>query len=139
MRYRVEFSPEAAEDLQRLFEHVLERELNSPTGDLEVAERALQAIKNGVELLALTPFSCRKVGSSPFLRELVIPFGASGYVALFEIVGSDRVIVGASRLLSEGPDTRLRRDLISGRYRLPLVSSAEVRMQSPVYEQNNLR
>lgn len=51
----------------------------------------------------------------------------------------DRVIVGASRLLSEGPDTRLRRDLISGRYRLPLVSSAEVRMQSPVYEQNNLR
>ncbi len=93
MRYRVEFSPEAVED----FEHVLERELNSPTGDLEVAERALQAIKNGVELLALTPFSCRKVGSSPFLRELVIPFGASGYVALFEIVGSDRVIVGAVR------------------------------------------
>ena len=95
MRYRVEFSPEAAEDLQRLFEHVLERD--SPTGDLEVAERALQAIKNGVELLALTPFSCRKVGSSPFLRELVIPFGASGCVALFDIVGSDRVIVGAVR------------------------------------------
>ena len=97
MRYRVEFSPEAVEDLQRLFEHELERELNSPTGDLEAAERALQAIKNGLELLALTPFSCRKVGSSPFLRELVIPFGASGYVALFEIVGSDRLIVGAVR------------------------------------------
>lgn len=51
----------------------------------------------------------------------------------------DRVIVGASQLLRKGHDTRLRRDLISGRYRLPLVSSAEVRMQSPVYEQNNLR
>ncbi|HAU58498.1 MAG TPA: plasmid stabilization protein [Comamonadaceae bacterium] len=97
MRYRVEFSPEAAEDVQRLFEHVLERELNSPTGDLEVAGRALQAIRDSVELLTLTPFSCRKVGSSPFLRELVIPFGASGYVALFDIVGSDRVIVGAVR------------------------------------------
>jgi plasmid stabilization system protein ParE len=97
MRYRVEFSTEAAEDLQRLFEHVLEREMNSPTGDLEVAERALQAIKNGVELLALTPFSCRKVGSSPFLRELVIPLGASGYVALFDIVESDLVIIGAVR------------------------------------------
>ena len=97
MRYRVEFSPEAAEDLQRLFEHVLERELNSPTGDLEVEERALHAIQNAMEMLALTPFSCRKVGSSPFLRELVIPFGASGYVALFEIAGSDRVIVGAVR------------------------------------------
>lgn len=97
MRYRVEFSPQAAEDLQRLFDHVLERELNSPTGDLELAERALQAIKNALEMLALTPFSCRKVGRSPFLRELVIPFGASGYVALFEIVKSDRVIVGAVR------------------------------------------
>lgn len=51
----------------------------------------------------------------------------------------DRVIVGASRLLREGPDTRLRRDLISGRYRLPLVSSAEVRLQSPVYDASNLR
>jgi len=97
MKFRVEFSPEAAEDLQRLFEHVLERELNSATGDLEVAERALQAIRNGTEMLALTPFSCRKVGSSPFLRELVIPFGASGYVALVEVVESDRVIVGAVR------------------------------------------
>lgn len=97
MRYRVEFSPQAAEDLQRLFDRVLERELNSPTGDLELAERALHAIKNAMEMLALTPFSCRKVSSSPFLRELVIPFGASGYVALFEIVESDRVIVGAVR------------------------------------------
>lgn len=97
MRYRVEFSAQAAEDLQRLFDHVLERELNSPTGDLEMAERALQAIQSGMEMLALMPFSCRKAGSSPFLRELVIPFGASGYVALFEIVGRDRVIVGAVR------------------------------------------
>lgn len=97
MRYRVEFSPQAAEDLQRLFDHVLERELNSPTGDLELAERALQAIKNAMEMLALTPFSCRKVGSSPFLREMVIPFGATGYVALFEIVESAQVIVGAVR------------------------------------------
>ena len=48
MRYRVEFSPQAAEDLQRLFDHVLERELNSPTGDLELAERALHAIKNAM-------------------------------------------------------------------------------------------
>lgn len=97
MKCRVEFSPEAAEDLQRLFEHVLERELKSPSGDLELAERALQAIQNAMEMLALTPFSCRKVGSSPFLRELVIPFGASGYVALFDIVERDRVIVGAVR------------------------------------------
>jgi hypothetical protein len=32
------------------------------------------------------PFACRKVDNgNPFLRELVIPFGGAGYVALFEI------------------------------------------------------
>lgn len=51
----------------------------------------------------------------------------------------DRVIVGASRLISQGPDTRLRRDLISEGHRLPLFSSAEVRMHRPAYEQNHLR
>lgn len=29
------------------------------------------------------PFTCRKAGRSPFLRELILPFGRSGWVALF--------------------------------------------------------
>ena len=37
------------------------------------------------------------MGSSPFLRELIIPFGSSGYVALFEIVDNRTVIIGAVR------------------------------------------
>lgn len=97
MTFVVEFSREAAEDLQRLFDFALQRELDSATGDLDVPARALQAIKGGLAFLALSPFSCRKVGASSFVRELVIPFGASGYVALFEIVGGTRVIVGAVR------------------------------------------
>jgi len=36
--------------------------------------------------LRFSPFSCRKaVSDNPFLRELIIPFGAAGDVALFEI------------------------------------------------------
>ena len=97
MTFAVEFSPEAAEDLQRLFDFALQRELDSATGDLDGPTRALQAIKDGLAFLALSPFSFRKVGASAFVRELVIPFGASGYVALFEIVDDARVIVGAVR------------------------------------------
>ena len=33
----------------------------------------------------------------PFLRELIIPFGASGYVALFEIDDSHTVTILAVR------------------------------------------
>jgi len=34
---------------------------------------------------AARPFTCRKASGDPFLRELLSPFGESGYVALFEI------------------------------------------------------
>ena len=42
-------------------------------------------------------FACRKVGSSSFIRELIIPFGHAGYVALYEIIDSKTVIIGAIR------------------------------------------
>jgi plasmid stabilization system protein ParE len=44
------------------------------------------------------PFSCRKVDPrNPFLRELVIPFGSAGYVALFEIDDQSQVTILAIR------------------------------------------
>lgn len=59
---------------------------------------------------------------------------------------ADRVLIGASRLLNNGPDYRpgdapflWAKDPFTGHYRLPLVSTAEVRMQSPVFERGNLR
>ena len=97
MKYTVEFSEAAADDLVRLFDFALQRELDSATGDLEIPARALRAIKNGIAFLATSPFACRKVGSSSFIRELIIPFGHTGYVALFEIVDSRTVIIGAIR------------------------------------------
>lgn len=97
MNYKVEFSQAANDDLQRLFDFVLQRELSSETGDLAIADRAIQAIKNCVTLLSSSPFTCRRAGDNPFVRELVIPFGITGYVALFEIVDNRTVIIGAVR------------------------------------------
>lgn len=97
MSYRVRLTREAAEDLERLFDFVLQRERQRHDGDLELAERALQAIEDGILSLRRSPFTCRKAGQSPFMRELVIAFGRSGYVALFEIVDSANVVVAAVR------------------------------------------
>ena len=97
MIYTVQFSAAADEDLEKLFDFVLQRELQSESGDLDIPERALQAIKDGIGFLTSSPFACRKVGDSPFVRELIITFGSSGYVALFEIVDNSTVIIGAIR------------------------------------------
>ena len=80
-----------------MFDHILDRELNSATGDLDMADRALMAIRNACQLLTHSPFSCRKVAESPFHRELIIAFGSSGFVAMFEIRDAHTVIVGAVR------------------------------------------
>ena len=96
MTYRIRFTREAAEDLERLYDFVLERELRRE-GDLELATRAIEAIENAIAALSVSPFTCRKAGVDPFIRELVIPFGGSGYVALFEIDASNSIVIAAVR------------------------------------------
>ena len=65
---------------------------------MQAAGRARDAIGKGIELLRDFPFTCRKaVPDNPFLRELVIPFGAAGYVALFEIEDHQTVTILAVR------------------------------------------
>ena len=94
MTYRVRFTEEAENDLVRLYEYVLARD----EADWQLAERALEAIRNTIHSLELTPFSFRKaILGNPFLREMVIPFGASGYVALFEIDNEETVTILALR------------------------------------------
>jgi plasmid stabilization system protein ParE len=91
--YRVVLAPEAQEDLERLYLFILEL-------DATVAERALAAIENAYALLRHSPFSCRKASNGklgPLVRELIIPFGAAGYVALFEILDDTTVLITAVR------------------------------------------
>jgi plasmid stabilization system protein ParE len=94
--YSVILTAEAEADLLRLFDFLVEREL-ARGGDLEVAGRALAAIKDAFKLLEQFFFTCRKVGPGTFLRELVIPFGRTGYVALFEILDGQTVAIAAVR------------------------------------------
>lgn len=47
--------------------------------------------------LAITPYSFRKAAQNPAQRELIIPFGGTGYVALYEIVSTTKVVILAVR------------------------------------------
>ncbi len=95
MSFAVRYSAAAREDLTRLYEHLLERSTSAE--DMVLADRALDSIEAAVNGLALAPFIHRKAGASPFLRELVIPFGRSGCVALFEIEDAHAVTIVAVR------------------------------------------
>ena len=91
MKYRVRYTKAAKEDLLRLYELLLEN-------DFVAARSALEAIKKSINLLQDFPFTCRKASpANPFLREMVISFGADGYVALFEIEADNTVTILAMR------------------------------------------
>ena len=95
MTFVVRYSAAARDDLKRLYQYALDR--CGSVEDLVLAERAFDAIAVAVEQLGRAPFVYRKAGSSPFLRELLIPFGSSGYVALFEIEDASTVTILAVR------------------------------------------
>lgn len=92
MKYKIRFTPGAEDDLLRLFDHLAEQ-------DLAAAARAQSAIAKSMVFLETFPFSCRKaLGSSDsLLREMIIPFGNTGYVALFKIEDPVTVTILAVR------------------------------------------
>ena len=91
MNYRIRFTREAESDLVRLYEFLLDEDINA-------AVRALEAITKGLEFLRRFPFSCRKAtDQNPLLRELLISFGNAGYVALFEIEDQQTITILAVR------------------------------------------
>lgn len=91
MSFSVRYTRGARNDLQRLFTFLAEQ-------DLAAARRARKAVAKSIELLRDFPWTCRKaVADNPFLRELVIPFGSGGYVALFEIDDEQTVTILAVR------------------------------------------
>jgi plasmid stabilization system protein ParE len=95
MSYRLQFAKAALDDLDRLYDYLL------PI-DIELAERATLAIRKAIVPLQDFPFAARKADpGNPFLRELLIPFGSSGYVALFEIEDVKTVTVLVVRHMRE--------------------------------------
>jgi plasmid stabilization system protein ParE len=83
------YSPNAIANIERAFEYLAEKDPRS-------ALAAASAIRTGVDLLAQHPLIGRPVEGE--LRELVISFGKTGYVALYRFVPSEnRVRVLAIR------------------------------------------
>ena len=96
MSFVVQLSPTAEADLERLFDFLLERA--ETTEDLDNAQAAIDTIRAITQRqLAVTPFSFRKAAQNPMQRELIIPFGRTGYVALYEVIGTSKVVVLAVR------------------------------------------
>ena len=92
MSFAVELSPTAETDLERLFDFLLEQaETNE---ELDRCQAAIEAIRAAARhRLAITPYSFRKAAQNPAQRELIIPFGGTGYVALYEIVSTSKIVV----------------------------------------------
>jgi plasmid stabilization system protein ParE len=91
LKYQIRFTKAARDDIKRLYAFLLAH-------DLQAANHALIAINKAIELLQTFPFTCRKAQTdTPFLRELIICFGANGYVALFEIEENAIVTILAVR------------------------------------------
>lgn len=95
MNYRVVLTREAREGLEQLEDFLFEQALEH--GDLDLPRRALAAVTRELRILETNPHTCRRVGPNPLERELIIPFGRAGYVALFEILSADEVAISAIR------------------------------------------
>lgn len=95
MTYTVTLTREALEDLLRLEDFLVESALQH--GDFDLPRRAIAAIRGEFQILETNPFTCRLADADRPERELVIPFGASGYVALFRVISEREVVVAAIR------------------------------------------
>jgi plasmid stabilization system protein ParE len=84
---RLIWSPPALQDVQRLHRFLAEK-------NPDAARRAVQAIRQGVKLLAKQPGIGRPAEDmEPEFREWLIDFGDSGYVAVYRYDGRTAVLL----------------------------------------------
>lgn len=96
MSYAAEFTKSAEDDLVRLYDFLLDRA--ETLEQLGVADEALKVIRQAaLSHLSTTPYSYRKVGARSTLRELIVPFGTTGYILRFDIRSPELVLVIGAR------------------------------------------
>ncbi len=95
MSFAIRLTREALENLRRIEGFLVELALQH--GDFDRPARAVGAIRRDMRILETNPYACRRAGSRPLERELRIPSGGSGFVALFEIISEREVAVCALR------------------------------------------
>lgn len=87
---RLIWTPQALADVQRLYRFLAGK-------NIDAAQRAVQAIRQGVKVLTLQPGMGRPIEDLPIeFREWLIDFGDSGYVARYRLDG-DAIVVLAVR------------------------------------------
>jgi plasmid stabilization system protein ParE len=92
-RFAVTFSATAKADIQRLYDFLADI-------DPDLAERALIILDEAWDVLSKFPHTCRKAQGGELgatWRELLITFGSSGYIALFQITSDKSLTVAAVR------------------------------------------
>jgi plasmid stabilization system protein ParE len=96
--YRVVLADKSVDDLLRIEDFTIERELDIATPDLDVVRRLRDSVDRAFRLLEISPYSCRRAtcAVNDKQRELIIPFGSTGLIAAFEVRG-EIVRIGAIR------------------------------------------
>ncbi|KPF46873.1 type II toxin-antitoxin system RelE/ParE family toxin [Rhizobium sp. AAP43] len=93
MKRRLHYSDIFFRDMQRYYRHLAS--INP-----QAADKAYDAVAHHVELLVDFPMIGRRVQTGDeaiMLRELIVPFGSSGYIILFEVVDDETLSVLAIR------------------------------------------
>ena len=94
-RYRVVPTVTFQEDIERLEEHIIQRELASNTPDDTCLFRFRDAVERAMGVLSFAPHTCRRSEEHRKFRELVVPFGHGGCVVLFAIRDANVVLLAA--------------------------------------------
>lgn len=99
MTHRVRLAPAAEDDLSRLLDFLLDRAVD--IDDALRAQAVIATLRDAVTVqLARNPYGYRKAADGSgrsTRRELLVPAGAAGYVALYEIDSASSVVVLAVR------------------------------------------
>ncbi|MDR6861384.1 type II toxin-antitoxin system RelE/ParE family toxin [Variovorax guangxiensis] len=96
--FGVEMTPQAEDDLERLFEFLVVR--SETLEELDHAQHELHQLRTSIKKrLAENPWAYRKAGDGrrTTRRELIVGLGSTGYVALYEILPGREIRVLAVR------------------------------------------
>ena len=94
-KYRVLPTVTFQEDIERLEEHIVQRELTSKAPDDMCLFRIRDEVERAMGILSFAPHTCRRSEAQREMRELIVPFGHGGCVVLFAIRDVDVVLLAA--------------------------------------------